>query len=200
MVWMQARGTWLLLMILSAGIALASLRYLALPAELVTPPAVLHNRITYPLAFMAHVVGAVTALLLGPWQMSTSLRRRWPKAHRVAGMLYIAGVLVGGVSGVMIASTASAGPVAQWGFGLLALAWLLTTGLALLFIRQGDVARHRVMMLSSFALTFAAVTLRLYLPLAFLVPMPFEQWYTIVAWLCWVPNLVLVQGWLLLGR
>ena len=47
--------------------------------------------------------------------------------------------------------------------GLLALVWLLATLLAVRAARAGDFARHEVWALRSFALTFAAVTLRIYL-------------------------------------
>jgi hypothetical protein len=50
-------------------------------------------------------------------------------------------------------------------------------------------------MIRNFALTFAAVTLRLYLPPVLIVGLPFAMSYAIIAWLCWVPNL-LVAEWL----
>jgi hypothetical protein len=53
-------------------------------------------------------------------------------------------------------------------------------------------------MTRNFALTFAAVMLRLYLPIAVAAGADFELAYAIIAWLCWVPNL-LVADWLLNG-
>jgi signal transduction histidine kinase len=43
------------------------------------------------------------------------------------------------------------------------------------------------------ALTFAAVTLRLYLPTAMVSESAFEPAYIAVAWLCWVPNLIAAE-------
>ena len=51
-------------------------------------------------------------------------------------------------------------------------------------------------MIRSAALTFAAVTLRVYWPFLFMT-LGEEVGYTLVAWLCWVPNLVVAE-WLLL--
>jgi len=48
------------------------------------------------------------------------------------------------------------------------------------------------------ALTFAAVTLRLYLPVLG-GTLGFETGYPIVAWLCWVPNLIVAE-WILRRR
>ena len=48
-------------------------------------------------------------------------------------------------------------------------------------------------MIRSFALTAAAITLRIYLPFAFVFHWPFTIAYPAIAWLCWIPNLVAVQ-------
>jgi hypothetical protein len=46
----------------------------------------------------------------------------------------------------------------------------------------------------NFALTLAAVTLRMYLPLMlFLLHWSFRTSYITVSWLCWVPNLLVAE-------
>jgi hypothetical protein len=55
-------------------------------------------------------------------------------------------------------------------------------------------------MIRSFALTLAAVTLRLYLPLSRIAGIPFYDAYVPIAWLCWVPNLLVAETWLRLRR
>jgi Predicted membrane protein (DUF2306) len=52
-------------------------------------------------------------------------------------------------------------------------------------------------MYRSYALTLAAVALRIYMPLSFALGIGFEDAYQVVSWLCWVPNLVFVEAWLL---
>ena len=42
-------------------------------------------------------------------------------------------------------------------------------------------------------LTFAAVTLRIYLPLSDLVGIDFDVAYPVIAWLCWVPNVIVAE-------
>ncbi|MEQ1730362.1 MAG: DUF2306 domain-containing protein [Vicinamibacterales bacterium] len=54
-------------------------------------------------------------------------------------------------------------------------------------------------MIRSFALTYAAVTLRLYVPLSMAAGVPFDVAYPVIAWACWVPNL-LVAEWLFVPR
>lgn len=148
-------------------------------------------------AVYAHVFGAAVALALGPWQFSARLRARRPALHRWLGRAYLAlGVGVGGVAGLVLAPHAFGGSVARAGFGALALLWLATGVQAYRAIRAGDVATHRRWMLRNFALTLAAVTLRLYLPAAVVAGLPFAPAYAVIAWACWVPNLLAVEGWL----
>ncbi len=55
-------------------------------------------------------------------------------------------------------------------------------------------------MMRSFALTLSAVTLRLYLPFStFVLGIEFVVAYRAIAWLCWLPNL-LVAEWLMKAR
>ena len=54
------------------------------------------------------------------------------------------------------------------------------------------IAAHRRWMTRSYALTFATVTLRLWLPRLAAI-FPFETAYQTVSWLAWVPNLLIVE-------
>jgi len=126
-----------------------------------------------------------------PLQLARALRRRLPRLHRTLGVLYVAGVAVGGVAGLGLATTAHGGPVTGLGFTGLALAWLATTALAVQALVRRDLADHRRWMIRSASLTFAAVTLRVYLGIATATGLPFDVSYTAIAWLCWVPNLLL---------
>jgi uncharacterized membrane protein len=141
-----------------------------------------------------HVFGAMFALLLGPWQFSTRLRTSRPVLHRWIGRLYLGvGVLIGGIAGLYMAFHAFGGLVAQSGFGVLATLWLFTGTRAYLAIRSGDVASHRRWMVRNFSLSFAAVTLRLWLPGSVASGIPFEEAYPVIAWCCWVPNLLVAE-------
>jgi uncharacterized membrane protein len=143
---------------------------------------------------LAHVGGASVALLAGPFQFLPRLRARRRRVHRIVGRLYLAGIVIGGLSGLALSTIAYGGPVARFGFGTLGVLWLLSGAKAFTEIRAGRVAEHRAWMVRNFALTFAAVTLRLWLPLlteGFGVD--FDVAYPLVAWLCWVPNLAVAE-------
>jgi uncharacterized membrane protein len=141
-----------------------------------------------------HVFASIAALALGPLQFSAKLRSRRPALHRWMGRLYLGvGVLIGGLAGLFMAVHAFGGIVSQLGFAALAIGWLYTGLRAYRAIRARDVASHRRWMIRNFALAFAAVTLRLWLPAAVVSGIPFEIAYPAVAWLCWVPNLLAAE-------
>ncbi len=148
----------------------------------------------------AHVFAAAVALVVGPFQFSPRLRARWPVLHRALGRVYLGlGVLVGGVSGALLAWQAYGGPWARAGFLCLALAWLASGAAALLAIRRGDVAAHRRWMLRNFGLSLAAVSLRLGLPPLVAGGVPLAVAYPLMAWMCWLPQMAFIE-WLLAGR
>lgn len=143
-----------------------------------------------------HIFASALALVLGPLQFSTGLRSRWPALHRWLGRVYLGvAVALGGTAGLYMSWHAFGGTVAELGFASLAIGWLYSGGRAFLAARSRDFASHRRWMVRNFALTFAAVTLRLYLPPVFIFGWPFAASYAAISWLCWVPNL-LVAEWL----
>jgi hypothetical protein len=102
-------------------------------------------------------------------------------------------VLIGGTSGLVLATTAQGGLPARAGFATLGILWLWTTSMGYVRIRSGYIEAHRRWMIRSYALTFAAVALRIYLPLSAAVGISFGEAYPAIAWLCWVPNLIVAE-------
>ncbi len=143
-----------------------------------------------------HAVAASIALILGPLQFIDALRARSPRVHRTLGYAYLLlGVAVGGITGLLLARHSFGGLVSHLGFGGLALLWLFTGAMAVAAAKARRFSDHRTWMIRNFALTLAAVTLRLYLPLSFAAGLAFESFYPAVAWLCWVPNLIVAEWW-----
>ena len=180
---------------LCVGVALASWRFMALGVE-ASMEFVAYHAVERRLAFFAHVILAPVALLLMPFQFWKGLRIKRPQLHRWIGRAYGVSVVLAGIGSLLMAFGTTAGPVSAWGFGLLAVLWLGSTGYGIWLARQGQIIEHQRWMIRSAALTFAAVTLRVYLPFLFMT-LGEEAGYTLVAWLCWVPNLVVVEWYLL---
>ena len=181
---------WSMCALLCVWVALFSYRYLFGLGGV--PPVIAGNALKNPW-LLVHVAGAATALLVGPVQFSSGLRTRFRGLHRWIGRTYVVSCLVGGVSGFLLALGASTGPISTTGFGSLAIIWIVTTSLAWRRAMQRRFTEHRAWMIRSFALTLAAVTLRLYLPVASLLSIPFDDAYRAISFLAWVPNLLVAE-------
>lgn len=178
-------------------IGLYPLRFIGLPYEeslLGSKSETLLNSSIYLTAFYAHIFLGGLALLTGFSQFYKKLRRKRPALHRTLGKIYVIAVLLSGMAGLGIAFYATGGIIPSLGFGGLALSWLYTTSNAYTSIKKMDIDAHQRWMIRSYALCFAAVTLRLYLPLfTGLLNMDFITAYKIIAWLCWVPNIFVAE-------
>ncbi len=181
---------WASLMVLSVGVALVSYRYL--PGVGPLAPTIMANALAKPFLYL-HVAGAATALLTGPFQFLTGVRRRWPKVHRWVGRTYVVGCLIGSAGGLPLAFGSTAGPIATAGFGSLAVIWAVANVQGWRTAMAGRFGEHRAWMIRSFAMTFGAVTLRLYLPLIPLAGVSFLDGYRAISFLAWVPNLILAE-------
>jgi len=144
--------------------------------------------------FYIHICFGGIALFVGWSQFFKSIRNKYLMLHRRLGIIYCVSVLLSGVAGLYIATHASGGIVSVLGFTMLAILWLYTTTKAFLAIRERNIIDHERWMIRSYALCFAAVTLRLWLP-AFMngIGMDFIDAYRIIAWLCWVPNIIVAE-------
>jgi uncharacterized membrane protein len=182
---------WALAGFLSLGVALVSYRYLA-PGSPGGAHEILANPFAKPWLFV-HVAGAATALLLAAPQLLPVVRRRWPAVHRWVGRLYIVGCLVGAVAGFIVAFGSFAGPIATIGFASLGVIWFIANLQGWRTAMARNFTDHRAWMIRSFAMTFGAVTLRLYLPLFPLLGVDFLDGYRAVSFLAWVPNLILAE-------
>lgn len=142
--------------------------------------------------------------MLGPLQLWRGLRDRFRPVHRAIGRTYLVAVLVGGLAALALAPVNTAGMVGFAGFGTLAALWLWTGWRGYRSIREGDVRSHQAWMIRNFSLTYAAVTLRLWLGVLMAAQSPwivtgadadaaFTNAYAVVPFLAWIPNLVLAE-------
>lgn len=181
-----------LLWFFTIGVAVFSWRFMVGGVEATMEFVAYHAQLR-PIAFFAHVILAPVALALVPFQLWQGLRDRRPLVHRLMGRAYGMAVVISGASGLWLAVTTEAGPVAAFGFGLLAVLWLGTTITGIRLAMSGDRIAHRRWMIRSIALTLAAVTLRIQIPVGMMLEIPFDTAYPVIAWLCWVPNLIAAE-------
>lgn len=146
-----------------------------------------------PLATALHLSGGTVALLIGAFQFYPGSRQRNPVLHRWLGRAYVLAIAIAGAAGLLMATRTPWGGLAQSGFSGMAIAWLITTTIAFLRIRSRDIHRHQQWIVRSYAVTLSAVTLRLYLGLMVLLGISFRNGYPWLAWLSWVPNLLIAE-------
>jgi len=103
-----------------------------------------------------HTICGLAALLAGPVQFSSRLRRRFLNFHRILGRIYVVSVLVGAVTGIALA----AGRPGLPGTSMQAAAWIVCTVAAFLTARNRQIAQHRQWMARSYAVTFTFVSSR----------------------------------------
>lgn len=157
------------------------------------------NDSIWRIGFYTHIGLGGLSLLVGWMQFNKNWRVNRPAQHRFIGKVYVLAVLFSALAGIFIGTNATGGLVPKVGFVSLGVVWLFTTIMAFLAIRRGEILLHQKLMIFSYAACFAAVTLRIWLPL--LVALhhgDFLPAYRIVAWLCWVPNMAV--AWLIVRR
>jgi uncharacterized membrane protein len=149
-----------------------------------------------PWGIYPHAFFGALAMAIGPFQFRRRLLRHRRSLHRALGKVYVVACVLGGSAGLYMAAYSYGGWTTHLGFGALAVLLLTSTLRAYAAVRRGEIVRHREWMVRSYSLIFAAVTLRLELPLLTAALGGFEPAYAVVSWLCWVPNLLWAEWYL----
>jgi uncharacterized membrane protein len=150
---------------------------------------------------LLHITGGMVALLSGPFQFSSRIRKRYLTAHRMTGRVYLIAVCCGALASIRLAIGTTFGWA--WGVGLLALAaaWLTTSGMAYYAVRQRQIQIHREWMVRSYIVTFGFVSFRMLNdmgPTSHLQPAG-DRALTFI-WACWVLPLLAAEVWMQLSR
>ena len=187
------KAGWILVSMLSFSIGLYPITYFLIDRKfglLNSKSVELLMYIPWNIGFYAHIIFGGIALLVGWTQFNQSLRNSYLTLHRTIGKIYVFSVFISAMAGIYIAFFATGGIVPSIGFLGLGITWFATTYLAYQNIRNRRLAAHQKWMTYSYAACFAAVTLRIWLPMLTAITHDFIISYKIVAWLCWVPNIV----------
>lgn len=191
----QNKIGWAVLLLMAVYPILLSLGYLTLDPKDFSFAAQKAVYLAHHTMLMVHIVAAMLAILIGPFQFLPKLRKgRLLKVHRWLGRIYLLSVLFGGLGGLYMAQFAYGGLIARLGFATLALLWLYSGYMAYKQIRNKDIEAHRQWMIRNYALTLAGTLLRVWVPVFVgAVGIDFTVAYIIIAWLCWVPNLIVAE-------
>ena len=149
----------------------------------------------YRYIFYAHVYTSIFVLLFGFIQFFTFTGNAGKKLHRFSGYQYVFLLLAfAAPSGLYMGWHANGGLPSKMSFIVLSILWWATTFMAMKCIRGRKFAAHRNWMIRSYALCLSAVTLRIWkVVIVYFFYLPPMDVYKIIAWLGWVPNLVIAE-------
>jgi len=181
---------------LAAILSISSLRYLTGNVSL-APVDLRASLMKNGGIFITHATFAAVALFTGSLQFLEGIRRKYPKGHRWNGRVYVIACIVGGLTALVIAPDVKSGEVATVGFSLLAVLWIGTTIAGWRFATAGNFASHKRWIMRSYALTAAAISLRLQIAGFGLAGFSYWRVSDFLSFSCWVPNLLLMELWLL---
>lgn len=146
-------------------------------------------------AYYAHVIIGGIILVIGFFQLHPKSHLRFPRLHRWVGYFYVMGILFFAAPGGLVMSFfINRGPWVLSSFVVQASLWFLFTACAFKSIRKGNIIAHKQWMWRSYALTFAAITLRIYILItSYSIDLSQPHAYATLAWLSWVPNLIVAE-------
>jgi hypothetical protein len=150
------------------------------------------------ISFFTHVFTSTLLLFAGFTQFYAPSTSRFKSLHRTVGKTYVFIILfLSGPAGLVMSFYANGGLSSRIAFTTLSVLWLYFTARAWLEARRNNFITHGNFVIRSYALTLSALTLRAwkFLIVAMFHPHPMDG-YMIVAWLGWVPNLLIAE-WLI---
>ena len=152
------------------------------------------QRPEYLYFFYAHVYTSIFVLLSG---FLAIIRKEFglKNFHTNMGKVYILLILLlAAPSGLYMVFFANGGALSKISFVILGFLWWFSTFKAYQLARQKRFKEHKQWMWRSFALTLSAITLRMWKVIIVYLfhPNPMDV-YQIIAWLGWIPNILIIE-------
>jgi hypothetical protein len=154
----------------------------------------LNNKL-WKFAFYTHTFSAFFTLFAGFTQFSKLLLNNYNLMHKFIGKIYVVLIVfINFPTALIMAIYANGGLLAKLGFLTLDIFWLLFTLKAFLYAKRKNFLKHAKFMIRSFALTFSAITFRLWKPVLInLFMVENDKAYVIQSWLGFLPNLLIAE-------
>ena len=148
---------------------------------------------------LLHIIAGSLALFIGPFQLWMGLQRKKLPLHRLIGKIYLLSIAVSSICALYLSVTNEISLVFGAGLGGLACAWIITTGVAYVAIRQRHFMQHQEWMIRSYVVTLAFVIFRIFVGISEALEIgTLFQRLELASWFCWaVPLLVteaVIQG------
>jgi uncharacterized membrane protein len=141
-------------------------------------------------SLLVHIAGGTLALFAGPFQIWSGLRRYSWRLHRRIGYVYVSGITVAAVSSFSLAFHTR--PDFGLSLAILSAAWLTTTAMALMAVRNKRIDAHREWMIRSYIVTFSFVSYRFLVDLSAFDGLEGGRFATVL-WISWVVPMMLFE-------
>ncbi|MDT8416006.1 MAG: DUF2306 domain-containing protein [Flavobacteriaceae bacterium] len=146
---------------------------------------------------VGHLLGGALALIIGPFQLSTSFRNRFLKTHRYLGKVFIIAITIASFSAMYMSIYVAPQVNISWSISLfvMALVWLTSVLMAYRAIRLRRITQHREWMIRTYIITLGFVLFRILNENAFIRDaMPtFEERGAACIWLSWTVPLFIAE-------
>ena len=106
-----------------------------------------------------HGLGGLTALLIGPWQLSSRFRQKHVRVHPIMGGFDLGGITMAALLGMYILTVHGTPPLRVFTY-VIATTWLLCGRTAFASVMNANYQQHRQWMVRSYAVTTIFVTAR----------------------------------------
>ena len=148
------------------------------------------SNLTWKITFHIHIISAGIALSIGWIQFVPKIRNKYMSFHKIIGNTYFISAIISSLASIFISFYATGGKIQIIGFTILGIIWFYTALMGFFYIKCEEFKLHQKMTVFSYSACFSGVTLRIWLPLLELFFDDFNTTYATVAWLCWIPNLI----------
>jgi predicted membrane protein DUF2306 len=147
-----------------------------------------------------HIGGGMVALLVGPGQLWLGLSNRRIDVHRKLGLVYMGAIAVSVTAAFYLATHTSLGWVFGAGLLGLAIAWIVTTGMAFVAVRRSLLHQHQEWMIRSYVVTFGFVFFRIFAGILQATGVGnLQEQLAAASWFCWAAPLLVTEA-ILQGR
>lgn len=148
-----------------------------------------------------HIMASFLAIIIGMIQFIPAVYHKYPRLHKSLGKFYVVLILffaapMGFVTAILHTKVLQS----QFGFGVLSIFWFLATLVAFKHIIDKKLLLHIEWMIRSFAITTAAMTLRLEnILLIKLLSINLDTSNSITSWMSWTINILFAEVFIYFG-
>ena len=142
-----------------------------------------------------HLGGGMIALLVGPGQLWLGHKNRKIEVHRKLGLVYMGAIAVSVTAAFYLATHTALGWVFGAGLMGLAIAWIVTTGMAFVAVRRSLLDQHQEWMIRSYVVTFGFVFFRIFAGIMQATGIgSLQEQLSAASWFCWAAPLLVTEA------